>query len=65
MMQMTQDRINTWSNITFTELMRFDPKKAFEYRFQTTGEPIPAEYSDKEEVESNEEQKKRGRKATK
>jgi len=57
---------NTWSNLTFSELMKFDPKKAFEYRLQTLGEPIPEEYQDKvESVEAEsvtDEPKRRGRK---
>lgn len=45
--------MNTWNYLTFSDIMKFDPKKAFEYRFQTLGEEIPEEYRDvevKEEV---------------
>lgn len=40
----------TWSHVTFTELMKHSPKEAFEYRFRTLGDPIPEKYLDKESL---------------
>lgn len=33
-----------WSHTTFTELFKQSPKKAFEYRFEALGTPIPEEF---------------------
>ena len=40
---------SSWNHLTFVELFKSSPKKAFEYRFKTTGTPIPEEYLDKTE----------------
>ena len=37
-----------WNNMTFTQLFKMDPKKAFEYRFNCNGTPIPSEYCNEE-----------------
>lgn len=55
-MELTTEKVftPTWSNMTFTELMRHNPREAFEYRLRSIGEPIPAEFCTAEELAERE-----------
>ncbi len=39
--------MESWNHLTFVELFRLDPRRAFEYRHRCLGDPIPAEYAEK------------------
>ncbi len=43
-----------WSHTTFTELFKQSPRKAFEFRYEALGTPIPEEYADVTESEPTE-----------
>ena len=45
-MTLTTWNRNAWDQPTFARLFASSPKKAFQYRFEILGTPIPPEYAD-------------------
>mgnify|MGYP000918089097 CR=1 FL=1 len=48
--------MQSWNYLTFSELMKHDKKRAFEYRKETLGDEIPEEYRDKPTVSISKEE---------